>query len=615
MRKINNIFTSILIDELINHNKIKERFFMRKLYTVLTALIWLFSLVQINAQMPGNYINPDFNFQSALTDTNSPGYGGQGATWQECIYTGLGNYDFFASYLSENGNETWKFFGFSWNGTGYDVTWTYTQTGMSGSNEANERMMVVGDWNGDGKEELIIGIDPEQTDSVNLLVFEPDVSGNLPSTPTARLLTPKAPRWFNTTPPVTEMRFSWSSPPSYIRDIDNNGVPDFVGFSYEGVITGWYTGDWSDPNASDNVVWTYVDSMLCNAATLADLDGDGMVELVNASARGFGPVGENDLPGTFKRRDYFAISTPNGDGTFTTTRMASPLDSLRMANGYKALPYLFGGGGWHADKSFDIDGDGRDEVFVADWNAVGVPDKGCRFWMIDIGNKDVVDIDSSDFYLLADFRSLFSTEPDPLYPSSLQEVDVNGNGRPEFYTGLGPWGGAQAVARVEYTGGDPKLAASWEAQLVYQDTTNHMFPRQVLTANDITGNSKQEIVIINGNFGNPGAGGRIITLESKTVTDVKEENGILPDKYALLQNYPNPFNPSTIIEYNIPKESHVKLDVYNILGQKVAQLVNEVKIAGKYKVTFNAGNFANGVYFYKIEAGQFVQAKKMILLK
>ena len=66
---------------------------------------------------------------------------------------------------------------------------------MSGSLEANERMITVGDWNGDGKEELILGVDPEDGGLPNLLVFEPDAQGNLPTSPTAQLITPKASRF------------------------------------------------------------------------------------------------------------------------------------------------------------------------------------------------------------------------------------------------------------------------------------------------------------------------------------------------------------------------------------------------------------------------------------
>ncbi len=86
-------------------------------------------------------------------------------------------------------------------------------------------------------------------------------------------------------------------------------------------------------------------------------------------------------------------------------------------------------------------------------------------------------------------------------------------------------------------------------------------------------------------------------------------------EYALAQNFPNPFNPSTIIRYQLPKDGIVTLKIYDILGSEVATLVNEEKVAGKYEVNFNASNFASGVYIYKIQAGSFINSKKMILLK
>lgn len=89
----------------------------------------------------------------------------------------------------------------------------------------------------------------------------------------------------------------------------------------------------------------------------------------------------------------------------------------------------------------------------------------------------------------------------------------------------------------------------------------------------------------------------------------------LPQNYSLSQNYPNPFNPSTTIKYDIPKESFVKLKIYDILGREVKTLVKEQKSAGTYKVTFEASNLSSGVYFYRIQAGNFVQTKKLILLK
>jgi len=100
-----------------------------------------------------------------------------------------------------------------------------------------------------------------------------------------------------------------------------------------------------------------------------------------------------------------------------------------------------------------------------------------------------------------------------------------------------------------------------------------------------------------------------------TPVSVASGETAIPDRYALEQNYPNPFNPSTIIQYQIPKEGHVQVSVYNILGQRVATLVDENMKTGIYKVTFNAANFASGIYFYRIKVNDFSLVKKMMLLK
>jgi Secretion system C-terminal sorting domain len=90
---------------------------------------------------------------------------------------------------------------------------------------------------------------------------------------------------------------------------------------------------------------------------------------------------------------------------------------------------------------------------------------------------------------------------------------------------------------------------------------------------------------------------------------------LAPDTYSLEQNYPNPFNPTTNINFSIPKSGLVTLKIYNVLGKEIATLVNEVKAAGIYKVNFNASNFSSGVYFYKIESGNFSDIKRMVLVK
>ena len=89
----------------------------------------------------------------------------------------------------------------------------------------------------------------------------------------------------------------------------------------------------------------------------------------------------------------------------------------------------------------------------------------------------------------------------------------------------------------------------------------------------------------------------------------------MPTVYSLSQNYPNPFNPTTTIKFGIPKAGDVSLAVYDILGRKVAELINGNLTAGYHTVNFNATNLASGVYFYRIEAGDFVSVKKLMLLK
>jgi parallel beta-helix repeat protein len=126
----------------------------------------------------------------------------------------------------------------------------------------------------------------------------------------------------------------------------------------------------------------------------------------------------------------------------------------------------------------------------------------------------------------------------------------------------------------------------------------------------------------------PGFTGRLANLKPSSAMDgykkLKEKlyklkdkpvTTNLPVKFSLSQNYPNPFNPLTKINYSVPNSVKVTLVVYDILGRVVRSLVNEFKEAGKYEITFDGTGLASGVYFYKIEAGNFVDSKKMVLVK
>jgi hypothetical protein len=91
--------------------------------------------------------------------------------------------------------------------------------------------------------------------------------------------------------------------------------------------------------------------------------------------------------------------------------------------------------------------------------------------------------------------------------------------------------------------------------------------------------------------------------------------GQIPQKYSLSNNYPNPFNPTTHIEYALPKEDKVTLKIYNVIGQEVATLKNEIQKAGSYRVAFDGSKLSSGVYFYRLQTSAFNQVKKMLLVK
>ncbi len=131
-------------------------------------------------------------------------------------------------------------------------------------------------------------------------------------------------------------------------------------------------------------------------------------------------------------------------------------------------------------------------------------------------------------------------------------------------------------------------------------------------------------LIVGGDFSNAGnkVSAYLARWTKKDEADVKEiaDTEALPCNYYLKQNHPNPFNPATIIEYNVPVKSHVKIDIFNILGMKIQTLVNETQTTGEYQIFWDGKDYkdndvATGIYFYRLQAGNFIDTKKMILLK
>ena len=120
-------------------------------------------------------------------------------------------------------------------------------------------------------------------------------------------------------------------------------------------------------------------------------------------------------------------------------------------------------------------------------------------------------------------------------------------------------------------------------------------------------NSKEQNWTSDYKYGTPGS--------TNILVSENEPEETIPTKYSLSQNYPNPFNPTTTIQYDLPQDSHVKLNVYDILGRIVLTLVDQEKRAGTYKFTYNYSQLSSGIYFYRIFTDKYQSTKKMLLLK
>jgi hypothetical protein len=120
-----------------------------------------------------------------------------------------------------------------------------------------------------------------------------------------------------------------------------------------------------------------------------------------------------------------------------------------------------------------------------------------------------------------------------------------------------------------------------------------------------------------GEFGNESMTLVVIPIPDLSLVPTSNEGlDDVPVEFSLGQNYPNPFNPSTTINYALPKASDVSIDVFNILGKKVATLVDQRKTAGSHSVQFQASNLSSGVYFYTLRVGgRVLKSKRMLLIK
>jgi hypothetical protein len=193
-------------------------------------------------------------------------------------------------------------------------------------------------------------------------------------------------------------------------------------------------------------------------------------------------------------------------------------------------------------------------------------------------------------------------QADPFYQNTTTMFVTNDHGRHDDQHGgfSGHGDGCDGCRHIQFLAFGPGIKKN------FVSTQYRKIPDMAVTTAGILGLDPEE------------ATGDIMSEIFET-TSIKSSN-ISLNEFSLETNYPNPFNPSTTIMYHIPKLSFVTLKVYDVMGSEVATLVNEEKQIGSYKVEFNSHsgevrNLPSGIYFYRLQAGNFVETKKMLLMK
>jgi len=180
---------------------------------------------------------------------------------------------------------------------------------------------------------------------------------------------------------------------------------------------------------------------------------------------------------------------------------------------------------------------------------------------------------------------------------SVYAVDVDGDGD---------------IDVLSASGNDDKIA--W-----YENDGNENFTSHTITTNtncagsvyvvDVDGDGDMDV--LSASF----CDDKIAWYENLLITGIVTNSNEIPSEYRLSQSYPNPFNPSTNIKYSVPENGFVKLSVYNLVGEEVIVLVNETVDAGFYEIEFDAAYLPSGIYFYRLQTSNFIQTKKMVLMK
>jgi len=401
-----------------------------------------------------------------------------------------------------------------------------------------------------------------------------------------------------------------------------------------------YVGD-NDYGTEPTVAWDLGDTRRNNIRCVAasDFDNDGKMEVFLTDDNGpmIASVSDFIVPNwtieyndetSYAKPDMAGVVLTNMDGDAYTEIALTPLQEKPQLDLYlieydgsayqmiKPEPkHFYGKGVIHALETADLDGDGRDELYIG---AV----ETSLLYVVTKPTGDITELDTTDIYFIGsvehpDYETGTGWMPGATFG------DLDGDGKMSFIGSASGTVGC-GVNDWEFQGGDVTSAANWDYSFVGFELGwgNDFFIYGIDFADDMDGDGKAELIVTRGYPNIPLTAPVLYVVENGVVTAIDDDPSYSqPTAFSLKQNYPNPFNPVTQITYVLPEASTITLEVYNVLGQKVRTLINNQRQqVGTYSVQWDARNnygqlMSSGLYLYQIRADGFAQTKKMMLIR